>query len=272
MIKLLSIIILTIIIHYLHSKTKSIENYDVKVNETTNIGKCGNICSSIYGCAGFAVSSDGTQCWLSKLPLTSPPIPSLYMSNFDSSNIHCNKLRPIASDFGISDDNYVENKVYDCYTGEKADDLGRKYFNFNVKPEDLSDSSFYFLKSDPYKLNTINWDKDTQIKVDSDFNVQVDPKKISYTQDADNEYLGKYLNSSVCQSNVSLDQCLKNCTDNSNCVGVEYLTSYNGKTNICCPKSFIKDLKPRREKYKLGSYYTKKINYANQNNKDIVYV
>ena len=69
------------------------------------------------------------------------------MSKFDPTNIHCNKLRPIASDFGISPDNYTENKVYNCYTGEKADDLGRKYIDFNVMPEDLSDSSFYFIKS-----------------------------------------------------------------------------------------------------------------------------
>jgi hypothetical protein len=124
----LIITILFIIVYNLNKKT---ELYDVMIDQTTSLGKCGNICSSIYGCAGFATSDDGKQCWISKLPLTSPPIPAKYMSNFDETNIHCNKLRPITSDFGMSPDVYTENKVYDCYTGEKANDLGRKYIDFN---------------------------------------------------------------------------------------------------------------------------------------------
>jgi hypothetical protein len=270
-IHLLIIILLFILIYNFNSKINKIENYDVEIEQTTSLGKCGNICSSIYGCAGFATSDDGKKCWISKLPLTSPPIPSKFMSNFDYTNIHCNKLRPITSDFGISDDNYTENKVYDCYTGEKADDLGRKYFDFNVQPEDLSDSSFYFIKSNPYKLHTINYDKDSKITLDSGFNVDVNPDDISYLEDTDNEYLGKYLNKSECKTNVDLNDCLQRCTSDSNCVGVEYLKEYSGNSNICCLKSKIDKKIPRREKFKLGSYYSKKNNY-NPDKKNKIYI
>jgi hypothetical protein len=270
-IHLLTIIILFILIYNLNKKTKNIEKYDVEIEQQTSLGKCGNICSSIYGCAGFATTDDGNKCWISKLPITSPPIPSKFMSNFDSTNIHCNKLRPITSDFGISDDNYTENKVYDCYTGEKADDLGRKYFDFNVKPEDLSDSSFYFIKSESYNLHTIDFDRDTKITVDSNFNVDINPDDISYLEDGNNEYLGKYLSESICKTNVELSDCLNNCTLNPDCVGVEYLKEYNGNYNICCPKSLIEKKIPRREKFKLGSYYSKK-NKFNSNKKNKIFI
>lgn len=266
------IIILVIIVYKLNNLNKKVEMYDVKIDQQTNLGKCGNICSSIYGCAGFAVTDNGEQCWISKLPITSPPIPSKYMSDFDSTNIHCNKLRPITSDFGISPDSYTENKVYDCYTGEKADDLGRKYIDFNKTPEDLSDSSFYFIKSEPYNLNTINFDKDTLIKVDSDFNVEVDPNDISYVRDDKNEYLGKYLLESVCRTNVDIDSCLNRCTSNPKCIGVEHIKEFDGKYNICCPKSFINKTIPRREKFKLGSFYSKNINYDNNKLKNKIFV
>jgi hypothetical protein len=265
---LLIIVVLFIIIYNLNKK---VELYDVKIDQTTNLGICGNICSSIYGCAGFATTDDGKQCWISKIPLTSPPIPSKYMSNFDSTNIHCNKLRPIMSDFGISPDAYTENKVYDCYTGEKADDLGRKYIDFNKMPEDLSDSSFYFIKSEPYNLNTINFDKDTLIKVDSDFNLTIDPNDLSYVRDDENEYLGKYLNESVCKTNVNVNECLNRCTSNPKCVGVEHIKEYDGKYNICCPKSFINKTIARREKFKLGSFYSKKYNYDNTDLKNKIF-
>jgi hypothetical protein len=255
------LLLITILLIIIYNLNKKVENYDVMIDQTTTLGKCGNICSSIYGCAGFAVSDDGTQCWISKLPLTSPPIPAKYMADFDSTNIHCNKLRPISSDFGISPDNYTENKVYDCYTGEKADDLGRKYIDFNKTPEDLSDSSFYFIKSEPNKLSTINFDKDTIIKVDSDFNVNINPADLSYVRDDDNEYLGKYLLESVCKTNVGIDECLNMCTSNSNCVGVEHIKEYDSNYNICCPKAYYNKKIPRREKFKLGSFYSKKINY-----------
>jgi len=269
---LLLIIILISIVYILNNLNKKVELYDVKIDQTTNLGKCGNICSSIYGCAGFATTDDGKQCWISKLPLTSPPIPSKYMSDFDSTNIHCNKLRPISSDFGISADLYTENKVYDCYTGEKADDLGRKYIDFNKTPEDLSDSSFYFIKSEPYKLNKINFDKDTIIKVDSDFNVEVNPNDISYVRDDENEYLGKYLSESVCKTNVDIDKCLDRCSSNLNCVGVEHIKEFDGIYNICCPKSYIDKKITRREKFKLGSFYSKNINYNNKESKNKIFV
>lgn len=266
------LLLIIILIYIIYNLNKKVESYDVMIDQKTTLGKCGNICSSIYGCAGFAVTDDGSQCWISKLPLTSPPIPSRYMSSFDSTNIHCNKLRPITSDFGISPDSYTENKVYDCYTGEKADDLGRKYIDFNITPEDLSDSSFYFIKSEPYKLNTINFDKDTIIKVDSDFNVEVDPNDISYERDDENEYLGKYLNESVCKTNVDINECLNKCTSNPKCVGVEHIKEFDGKYNICCPKSYIDKKIPRREKFKLGSFYSKKINYNNKESKNKIFV
>lgn len=266
---LLIITILFIIIYNLNKKT---ELYDVMINQTTSLGKCGNICSSIYGCAGFAVTDDGKKCWISKLPITSPPIPSKYMSDFDYTNIHCNKLRPIASDFGISPDAYTENKVYNCYTGEKADDLGRKYIDFNKTPEDLSDSSFSFIKSEPYNLNTINFDKNTIIKVDSNFNVDINPDDLSYVRDDKNEYIGKYLNESVCKTNVDVNECLNRCTSNSNCVGVEHIKEYGGNYNICCPKSYINNKIPRREKFKLGSFYSKKNNYDNKDSKNKIYI
>jgi hypothetical protein len=266
---LLLIIILIIVIYNFNKK---IEKYDVMIDQTTNLGSCGNICTSIYGCSGFATTDNGQQCWISKLPLTSPPIPSKYMSNFNLTNIHCNKLRPIMSDFGISPDAYTENKVYNCYTGDRAYDLGRKYIDFNKTPEDLSDSSFYFIKSEPYKLNTINFDKDTLINVDTDFNVKVDLNKISYERDDENEYLGKYLSESVCKTNVDINECLNRCTSNPNCVGVEHIKEYDGKYNICCPKSFINKKIPRREKFKLGSFYSKKYNYDNIDSKNKIFV
>jgi hypothetical protein len=94
------VILILLVILFLFKNKK--ENYDARISNVNNIEKCANICSSIYGCSGFAYNSSNNKCYVSKYPITSPPIPSLYSNEFQKTNTYCNKALPIISDILLS--------------------------------------------------------------------------------------------------------------------------------------------------------------------------
>ena len=48
------LLVIIILIYIIYNLNKKVELYDVMIDQPTTLGKCGNICTSIYGCAGFA--------------------------------------------------------------------------------------------------------------------------------------------------------------------------------------------------------------------------
>jgi hypothetical protein len=263
------IIILIILVILFLSKNKK-ENYDARISNVNNIGKCANMCSSVYGCGGFAYNSNQNKCYLNKYPLASPPIPSLYSNEYQNNNIYCNKSLPIISDASINNDLYVDNKVYDCYT-RAAENLGKKYYDFNTPEKQIYFNNLYGIKSDPYNIQKLEWPTEqVDLKFDDKFNLYYDTKDIVYEVDNMNEYIGTYLNPSMCQTDIDQHKCLKDCTLNVDCIGVEYNPTFKGYKNVCCPKSKIEKQIPRRDEASSGTFYTKQINLKDDTKNNII--
>lgn len=263
------IICCLIIFIFIINKKKHNEKYDAKVSNVDSLSKCGNMCSSVYGCGGFAYNKQLEKCYLSKYPLTTPPIPSIYFEEFLQDNTYCNKMFPIISDYSINNDMYVDNKIYDCYT-KNAEFIGKKYFNMNGGEKTIYMNDIYSLRSDPYNINNLKWPTDKKdINFDSKFNIIYDRNEIGYEGDQLHEYDGEYLNPSQCKTDISLSDCLNQCTNNPDCIGVEYNTKFDKFTNICCPKSTIGKRIIRRGNKENGIFYTKILfdkNNLNKNN------
>lgn len=255
MIKYVIICFLIFFIFILNKKKH--ENYDARISDVSFLAKCGNMCSSVYGCGGFAYNKTDEKCYLSKYPITSPPLPSLYYGEFQKDNIYCNKMFPINSDYSINNDMYVDNKVYDCYTKD-AEYIGKKYFDTNAIEKTIYMNDIYSIKSSPYNISTLKWPTEKKdIQFDSKMNIMYDVKEIGYEGDQLNEYNGEYLNPSQCKTDTSLSDCLNLCTNNPDCVGVEYNTSFKNFKNVCCPKSTIGEKIRRRKNNENGIFYTK---------------
>ncbi len=259
MLKYIIIFCLIIVIVIINNKAK--EDYDARVSDVNNIGKCANMCSSVYGCAGFAQNNTNGKCYLSKFPITSPPIPALYSGEYKEDNIYCNKLFPINTDYSLNNDMYVDNRVYNCYT-KKAEELGQRYYDENGGEKTIQLNDIYSIKTNPYDLQYLEWpntDNKKDIKFDSNLNIVYDEKDIVYQGDSDNEYKGDYLYFDKCKTNIKLDKCLKECTNNSKCIGVEYNPQFKDYKNVCCLKSSIKEKVKRRNKADNGTFYIKQI-------------
>jgi hypothetical protein len=253
------IILIICIIFLLHKKNINKEHYDARVSDVDSYEKCANMCSSVYGCGGFAYNSSINKCYLSKYPLLAPPIPSLFSNEYESENIYCNKALPITSDISINNDLYVDNKIYDCYK-KKAELIGKKYIDINSKEKTIQFNDIQNLKSDPYPIQNLNWPKSNyDIKFDNNLNILYDIQDISYDIDHVNEHVGTYLNPGMCKTDTSLNKCLQDFTNNSDCVGVEYNVEFKKHDNVCCPKSKIEKTIKRRDKAKNGSFYIKKV-------------
>ena len=119
-------------------------------------------------------------------------------------------------------------------------------------------------------IRTINGGLD--IKFDNDLNIMYDESKIIYEGDQDNEYDGEYLYPSNFKTDVKIDKCLKECTHNSKCVGVEYNPNLQNFKNVCCLKSTFGQKKKRRLDAESGIFYIKKVSNFNDPNKNIIIV
>lgn len=85
--------------------------------------------------------------------------------------------------------------------------------------------------------------------------------------ESDKEFLGQYVLGHQCVVNVPQYDCLKFCENTNDCAGVEWnktITRFDPTTNkhdmyenVCCPKSVLKQMIPRREEYKRGKFYVK---------------
>ena len=273
MIKYIIIFSLILIIIVINNKYGlNTEKYDARVSNVNKIARCANMCSSVYGCGGFAHNKDNNKCYLSKYPITSPPIPSLYSKDFSDGNIYCNKMFPINSDYSLNNDMYVDNKVYDCYT-KNAEELGKKYYDMNGSEKNIYMNDIYSLKSDPYKLQNLRWpNQEKDISFDNDLNILYDESEIVYDGDQDNEYIGDYLYPSRCKTDIKLNKCLSDCKINPECVGVEYNPKFKDFKNVCCLKSTFKNKIKRRSIAENGIYYSKRLFEDNDLNKNNIIV
>jgi len=257
------------------------EQFDARISGT-NVETCGSICSSIAGCSGFAFDNKTNKCYISKYPLIQQPIYGLYTDEYNTQQFRCSKMFPIKEENGlskISNIDKINNTLYSCANKEKDRMTLKKIIGDKIV--DFSMNEIDKIPYEDYEIDYIKWPvnkKDLQIENILENNAEA-LKKVHVFDKNKDEFLGQYLYPYRCVDNISEKECLDVCVNNKDCVGVEWnplmLTkddkdgTYKMRTNICCPKKLIDEVVTRRDEFKNGFFYEKKL--VNRFNKDINY-
>jgi len=94
-----------------------IEPYDVKV-QPSSINKCGQLCTGIVGCYGYAHNNLNT-CYLSQKHILGQALETTYANEYKDTDYRCNKIRALQ---GLNDSHVPEalkeNAFYTCSDSE----------------------------------------------------------------------------------------------------------------------------------------------------------
>lgn len=272
---ILCLIIIITIIQYNSFVDDNNEHFDARVKGLTK-NKCGEICTAVLGCQGFAYSDDNL-CYLSKSPILGKSVTSLFSDDYSVTDYRCNKAQPIldVTDL-ITPDLLKRNSLYMCSDSEQG-----KY-DINIISENLSMPIGDFDEIDKvdvpkYKIiANFKWPIDKRDTLLKDMTTSDNFKIYEKSND---EYLGQYLFPHKCVSDIDELSCLKLCDIDNDCIGIEwnpfYLKTKSDNSsdiykNVCCPKTQINDIIPRRKEFENGNFYVKKS--TDDIRKDLIYV
>ena len=259
-------IIICIIIFLWYNSNNFLELFDARMSDVSK-EKCGDTCTKIYNCVGMAYDNNNKKCYLSQSPIVGQNAISLYSDEYRTTFDFCNKPNPIKdyNDYDVFQAP-IKNTVYTCKVGEEGSIEYDSIINGQINKLDSKNSK---IQISDYKLKPLVWPVE---KKDIDANyVNIDDylnKLVFFDYDNKNEYQGTFLFPSKCDTNISLFDCLKTCSINKNCNGVDFNPSkitkqesgkYKTENNICCPKSTITKKITRTADNKNGAYYSKKL-------------
>lgn len=262
---LVAFIFYTLIEAINRSTEYSTEHYDARISNMT-IEKCGSICTKTIGCAGFSFDTKKNKCYLSKIPILGQPGESIYKDEYKSDHYRCNKLYVIKNTDDVNSNTLVKNAIYSCADHERGlYDLEMIKDDKIIKPIDKD--KIDNLTVEKYSLVGIDWAKE---KIDIDINKSETKlnNKSNFFAKREDEYLGQYTQPHMCVANIPELECLKQCSNDQNCVGVEWnpllmkkvagsRDKYKIYKNVCCPKAIIKEIIPRRDAFSDGRFYEK---------------
>lgn len=257
---------------------EEIEHYDAKISNIT-LTYCGTECTKGYNCAGFGYNHVGGQCFLSKKAIIGKPLDSLYSDEYTKLDRRCNKINRLTDNIRIDGNTLTQNSVYICADGEK--NVATQYQYANLGASSLEgDKTVIFTDGDVAETSTpenvgyetydIKWPtekKDLELLPNNRSPDIVPDKTTKYGfVESDKEFLGQYALAHQCVVNVPLYDCLKYCENNPKCAGTEWnkgMVKTDGTTNrlyenVCCPKSIIRQIIPRRNEFNRGKFYVKK--------------
>lgn len=262
--------VITALLIYMCYRTNNTDTFDGRLSGIA-FETCGTMCTQVFGCNGFAYDDKTQKCYLSKYPIIQRPVYGLYIDEYESGQQRCNKIYPIKEeDVNISKITTNQkrlNMLYSCAKDEK-----NKY-NLKKIKDTISDFTIKGIDDIPYEdyeLDYLTWPVNKKdLYAEDIINNNIEAMKKVYVFDKDNnEHLGQYLFSYKCVDNISEKECLDTCIKNTDCNGVEWnpvqLTknknnTYDVRTNVCCPKKQIKEVITRRDEFKNGNYYEKKL-------------
>lgn len=277
----LIIILIIVIINIIHTDTSmddnEVEHYDAKISNIT-LTYCGTECTKGYNCAAFGYNPVGGQCFLAKKAIIGKPLDSLYSDEYTKLDRRCNKINRLTDNIQINGNTLTQNSVYICADGENNVATEFQYANLGATSLEGDKTTIFTggdvaRTSEPenvgYETYEIKWPK---VKKDLELlpnnrSPQQTEKQIKYGfVQSDKEFLGQYALAHQCVVNVPLYDCLKYCEGNPQCAGTEWnkgMVKTDGTTNrlyesVCCPKSIIRQVIPRRNEFNRGKFYVKK--------------
>jgi hypothetical protein len=205
---------------------------------------------------------------------------ALYKDEYSKLDRRCNKMSKISDNRLINSNVLTENSIYLCSDGENNVSTEFQYANHgasalvsvNSTIFDRADSDIRVPIDVDYKLYQIDWPtvKEDLIPQSLKKLEKKNPKTAKQDKyifvESDKEFLGQYLLGHQCTVNVPFYDCIKFCEQNQKCAGTEWneaMVKTDGKSNyvyenVCCPKSIIKEVIPRRNEFNRGKFYVKK--------------
>lgn len=257
------ILILIIILILLISQSNIQENYDARLSNIT-LTECGTECTRNLNCYGFGYNHVGGKCYLSKSTILGEPLESLYKDEYTKLDRRCNKINRITDNNRVDGITMTQNSVYICADGENNTGTRFQYANLGATSLDGAKTTI-FDRADQdniqpvevaYETNGLVWPKTKEENTKLYEEVQQEKKiKKNIFIESDNEFLGQYLLPHQCSTNIPFYDCLKFCDNEKKCMGVEWNKEHSG---VCCPKSIISKIIPRREQHKNGKFYVKR--------------
>lgn len=259
-----------------------IEHYDLEL-PNISLTECGTQCTEGVNCAGFGYKPLEKRCFLSKTAILGQPMESLYSDQYTKLDRRCNKINRITDSSRIDGNTLTQNSVYVCSDGENNTITEFQYANLGATSLDGTRATI-FDRADSdrltpvdvkYEVNQIEWPKEKP-KESLISALPLDTiKSSSNTKDgsygfieSDKEFLGQYLLAHQCVVNVPFFDCLKYCEKDPNCAGTEWNKSVIKQVstdnydylyeNVCCPKTVIKKVIPRRKEFNRGKFYVKR--------------
>lgn len=257
------------------------EHYDLEIPNISPT-ECGTKCTEGLNCHGFAYKPIKNTCYLSKTSILGEPMESLYKDKYSKLDRRCNKINRISDNKRIDGNSLTENSIYVCSDGENNTATEFQYANHGASSLDGTKNTIYdradkdklVPENVKYEVHDITWPKK---KVDSNtiatkpylnlLSSGDSPKQFGFVE-SDKEFLGQYMLAHQCVVNVPFFDCIKYCENNSDCAGTEWNKSMIKQSakgdynylyeNVCCPKSVIKKIIPRRKEFNRGRFYVKK--------------
>lgn len=262
--KIQILLLITIIIAFIY--WQCFENFDARVSNVSK-EKCGDMCTKIYNCSGFAYDEDNEKCYLSQNTVITSPMDSIYRDEYNPNFEFCNKPYPIRDTIDEQQFKALpKNTIYGCQDGDEGIASKQSIINDNIQNLKTQDD---IIKVDQYKLKELIWPSFKK-DLDPDYVTKDDyvNKLNMYDYDSKHEYQGTYLYPHKCVNNVPLFNCLMKCTLEDGCIGVEYNPmllrklddgSFKKDTNVCCLKSSEWNKITRRPEHEGGAYYKKQL-------------
>lgn len=269
--KIIILIIIIIIIFISYYQFNTIEKYDSLI-ENISVIECGTKCTEGENCSAFAYKPTENKCYLSKSSIIGKPNDGVYIDEYSKLDRRCNKINKMIKDKRIDNNQLVQNSIYMCSDGEYGLSTKYQYANLGATSLESVNSTIYdranFDISTPenttYDVKQIDFPISKEEEKDKNNNLINTNKPIRQNygfMESNNEYLGQYLLGHQCTTNTQLIDCLSYCKNNPKCSGVEWNEKFinNNKiyNNVCCPKSIIKQIIPRRTKFNNGKFYVK---------------
>ena len=264
------IICLILLYIFLH-KSKTVEGYDGRISNITEMNKCADICIKTYDCQGFSYNEKDKKCFISKSPIVGYPFDSPYKGEFNDKNKVCNKINMIDTNTEINEDALLTNRIFNC-SDEIDGSFKTIFFDKDLKDLDMTNvKDITNFEKVPYELKNIKWGDETTINIDTDITtnepIVKEKVKISFLEKT-KDTSGEFLYPHRCVSNIKKNECLKQCEQNKDCIGVEWNprvitdieNSDGGKTeylDVCCPKKTLGTYVLRKPNVQNGLFYEK---------------
>jgi hypothetical protein len=253
---------------------KNYEGFDARLSDIS-LESCGSLCTETYGCKGFAFDDKTKKCYLSKYVIIQKPQLGIYTDEYNTEYQRCNKIFPIEENTNeIKQEDKRQNMFYSC--SKKEDDKFELKKIVNEKIISIDKKTIDDIPYEEYNMEDIIWPINKKDFLQKDILLKKEEmaKKVYVFEKDKDEHLGQYLFPYKCVSNIPEKECIDTCIKDNDCVGVEInpvLLKDTGKgqdmyTNVCCPKRQITEIINRRDDYKNGSFYVKRL--ENNLNKD----